>query len=51
MTALELSSLNEIQCRVSLAIGRSIFVWPPSELLPMLPNKETKKLVSNFFFR
>jgi hypothetical protein len=44
-------SLNEIQCCVALAIGKSIFTWPLARLLPMLPNGETKKFVSCFFFR
>jgi hypothetical protein len=46
MTVPTFPSLNEIQHRVALAIGKSTFTWPPTRLLPMLLNKETKKLVS-----
>jgi hypothetical protein len=46
MTASAFSSLNVIQHLVALAIGKSTFMWLPVRLLPMLPNKETKKLVS-----
>jgi hypothetical protein len=51
VTAPELPSLNEIQRRVLLAIGRSTFVWPRLQLLLMLLNEGTEKLVSDFFFR
>jgi hypothetical protein len=51
VTAPEFLSLNEIQHRVVLAIGKSTFMWPPARLLPILPNGETEKLVSGFFFR
>jgi hypothetical protein len=51
VTAPELPSLDEIQRRVSVAIGKSTFVWPPSWLLPMLPHEGTEKLISDFFFQ
>jgi hypothetical protein len=50
VTALELLSRDEIQRRVSVATGKSTFVWPPPLLLPMLPNEGTEKLVSDFSF-
>jgi hypothetical protein len=36
---------------VVLVIGKSNFTWPPARLLPMLPIRETKKMVSCSFFR
>jgi hypothetical protein len=48
--ASSLSLSLEVQCRVVRAIGRSIYLWPPSRLLPMLPNAGTKKYVSLFVF-
>jgi hypothetical protein len=51
MTAPAFLSPNEIQRRVVLAIGKSTFTWPSARLLPMLPNGETEKFVSCFFFR
>jgi hypothetical protein len=36
----------EVQRRVAQAIRRSTYSWPPSRLLPMLPNAGTKKVVS-----
>jgi hypothetical protein len=50
VTTPELLSQNEIQCRVALAIGKSIFTWPPTRFLPMLPNGDTEKLVSGLLF-
>jgi hypothetical protein len=44
-TPLPPSSL-EVQCRVAQAIGRSTYSWPPSLLLPMLPNAGTENIVS-----
>jgi hypothetical protein len=41
VTAPKRPSLNETQRHVSLAIGKSTFVWPPPQLLPMFPNEET----------
>jgi hypothetical protein len=46
MTAPASPLLNEIQRCVEQAIGKSTYTWPPTRLLPMLPNKETEKLVS-----
>jgi hypothetical protein len=51
VTAPMLLLLEEIQCRVALAIGKSNFSWPPARLLPMLPNEGTKIFVSCFFLR
>jgi hypothetical protein len=51
MTAPAFPSLNEILRRVVLVIGKSNFTWPPARLLPMLPIRETKKMVSCSFFR
>jgi hypothetical protein len=44
VTAPELPSPLEVQCQVAQAIGRSAYSWPPSRMLPMLPNVGTKKL-------
>jgi hypothetical protein len=46
VTALELPSPLEVQHRVAQAIGRSTYSWPPSRMLPMLPNAGTEKIVS-----
>jgi hypothetical protein len=46
MTAPSLSLSLEVQCRVAQAIGRSTYTWPPSRLLPMLPNTVTEKVVN-----
>jgi hypothetical protein len=35
---------------MALAIRKLTFTWLPTRLLPMLPNGETEKLVSGFFF-
>jgi hypothetical protein len=51
MTTPAFPLLNEIQCRVVLAIGKSTFTWPSARLLPMLPNKETENLVSCCFLQ
>jgi hypothetical protein len=51
MTAPAFPSLNKIQHHIALAIGKLTFTWPPTRFLPMLPNKETEKLVSCFFLR
>jgi hypothetical protein len=39
--------LDEVQRRVVLAIGKVSYSLSPSQLLPMLPNEGTKKLVSS----
>jgi hypothetical protein len=44
VTTLSLPSPLEVQRRVAQAIGRSTYSWPPSRLLPMLPNAGTEKL-------
>jgi hypothetical protein len=36
----------EVQRRVAQAIGRLTYSWPPSQLLSMLPNAGTEKIVS-----
>jgi hypothetical protein len=46
MTAPELPSPLEVQRRVAQAIGRATYSWPPSRMLPMLPNTGTEKFVS-----
>jgi hypothetical protein len=46
VTAPSLPSPLEVQRRVTEAIGRSTYLWPPSRLLPMLPSEGTKKFVS-----
>jgi hypothetical protein len=46
MTALELPSPLEVQCRVAQVIGRATYSWPLSRMLPMLTNTGTKKFVS-----
>jgi hypothetical protein len=46
VTAPELPSPLEVQRRVAQAIGRSTYSWPPSRMLPMLPNAGTEKIVS-----
>jgi hypothetical protein len=46
MTVSEPSLLLEVQLRMAQAIGRSTYSWPPSRMLPMLPNAGTKKFVS-----
>jgi hypothetical protein len=51
MTPSAFPLLTEIQRRVAQAIGKSTYTWPPARLLPMLPNKETEKLVSCRFLR
>jgi hypothetical protein len=45
-TAPSLPSSLEVQRRVAQVIGRSTYSWPPSQLLPILPNEETEKFVS-----
>jgi hypothetical protein len=50
VTAPKHSSLNKIQRCMALAIRKLTFTWLPTRLLPMLPNGETEKLVSGFFF-
>jgi hypothetical protein len=49
VTAPEQPSLDENLRRVSVSIGKSTFVWLPPQLLPMLPNEGTEKLMSDFF--
>jgi hypothetical protein len=46
VNAPSLPSSLEVQRRVAQAIGRSTYSWPPSRLLPMLPNAGTEKVVS-----
>jgi hypothetical protein len=46
VTALEFPSPLEVHRRVAQAIERSIYSWPPSRMLPMLPNAGTEKIVS-----
>jgi hypothetical protein len=46
VTAPELPSPLEVQRRVAQAIWRAIYSWPPSRMLPMLPNAGTEKFVS-----
>jgi hypothetical protein len=46
MTVPLLPSLLEVQRCVAQAIGRWTHSWPPSRLLPMLPNAGTEKIVS-----
>jgi hypothetical protein len=46
VTAPSLPSSLKVQRRVAQAIGRSTYSWPPSRLLPMLPNTGTEKFVS-----
>jgi hypothetical protein len=36
----------EVQRRMARVIGRSTYSWPPSRMLPMLPNAGTEKNVS-----
>jgi hypothetical protein len=50
VTASSLPLSLEVQRRVVQAIGRSTYSWPPSRLLPMLPNTRTEKVVSCLFF-
>jgi hypothetical protein len=47
VTAPSLMSSLEVQRCVAQAIGRSTYWWPPSRLLPMLPNAGTEKVVSS----
>jgi hypothetical protein len=42
VTAPELPSLLEVQRRVAQAIERSTYSWPPSRMLPILPNAGTE---------
>jgi hypothetical protein len=46
VTASSLPSPLEVQSRVAQAIGRWTYSWPPSRLLPMLPNAGTENVVS-----
>jgi hypothetical protein len=46
VTAPELPLPLEVQHRVAQAFGRSTYSWPPSRMLPMLPNTGTEKIVS-----
>jgi hypothetical protein len=48
MTAPEPPSLDEIQHRVSVAIGRASYSLPPPQLLPMIHNERTEKLCKYF---
>jgi hypothetical protein len=50
VTALTLPSLLEVQRRVAQAIGRLTYSWPPTRLLPMLPDEGTKKFVVTLIF-
>jgi hypothetical protein len=49
VTAPELPSPLEVRRRVVQAIGRATYSWPPSHMLPMLPNAGTEKFVSFVF--
>jgi hypothetical protein len=51
VTTPEPSSQEEVQRRVSVAIGKASYSWPPSWLFPILPNEGNEKLVSSFIFR
>jgi hypothetical protein len=51
VNTLSLPSSLEVQRRVAQAIGTSSYSWPPSRLLPMLPNAGTEKLVSRLSSR
>jgi hypothetical protein len=42
----EYGSLDEIQCRVAVAIRWASYSWPPPQLLRILPNEGTENLVS-----
>jgi hypothetical protein len=46
VTASSLPSSLEVHRCVAQAIGRSTYSWPPSRLLPMLPDAGTEKVVS-----
>jgi hypothetical protein len=46
VTVPELPSPLEVQRCVAQAIGRATYSWPPSRMLPMLPNAGTEKFVS-----
>jgi hypothetical protein len=50
VTVPELPSQDEVQRRVSVVIGKVSYSWPPSWLLPVLPNEGTEKLISSFIF-
>jgi hypothetical protein len=50
VTASVFPSPNEIQRHVAQAIGKSTYTWPPTGLLPMLPDQGTEKFVSCRFF-
>jgi hypothetical protein len=50
VTAPSLPSSLEVQHRVVQAIGRLTYSWPPSRLLPMLPNTGTEQVVSLLVF-
>jgi hypothetical protein len=47
VTVLSLPSPLKVQRCVGQAIERSTYSWPPSWLLPMLPNAGTEKFVSS----
>jgi hypothetical protein len=49
MTVSSLSSSLEVQRHVGQAIGRSSYSWPPSRLLPMVPNAGTENCKSFIF--
>jgi hypothetical protein len=51
VTAPLLPSPLEVQHRVVQAIGRSTYLWPPSQLLPMLPYAGTEKNCEFMSFR
>jgi hypothetical protein len=46
VTAPSPPSLLEVQRRVAQAVGRSTYSWPPSRMLPMLPDAGTEKFVT-----
>jgi hypothetical protein len=51
VTAPELPSPLKVQRHVAQAIARATYSWPPSRMLPMLPNAGTEKFVSRLSSR
>jgi hypothetical protein len=49
LTALAFPSPNKIERCMAQAIRKSTYTWTPTQLLLMLPNKETEKLVCRRF--
>ena len=46
VTTNPLPSRAEVHHRVAQAVGDSQFMWPPTNLLPMLPDETTKSKVN-----